>query len=157
VSRHDLKVYADYHTFYLMDDGVQPEIPTDVSTEDMKRRVKAEPHIVVVYPARNVEIPVTIEVHAAPPAAPDLAKWDHVAEASLAAPTGRIVVAGCSDYLPKCERIDVKPGEHRLRLSCGGLSTISDDGLDGQDHYQIDLWPAPAAGVKVLKQAPGPD
>ncbi len=148
---HDYKIFADYHQFYLMDDEVQPLIPEDVTDEDCRRRIKVAPHIMVVYPVRNTEVPVTIEVHDAEPST-DLAAWDHVAECSLEVPSGRIVIAGCTDYLPDCARLQVAPGIYRARVQYGALGALSEDGLDGDDHYRISLWPAPAAELKIIKQ-----
>ncbi len=151
MASYDYKIFADYHQFYLMDDEVQPLIPEDVTGEDCRLRIKVAPHIMVVYPARNMEVPVTIEVHDAEPST-DLAAWDHVAECSLEVPSGRIVIAGCTDYLPDCARLLVVPGTYRAQVQYGGLGSLSEDGLAGDDHYRISLWPAPYKEVQIIKQ-----
>jgi hypothetical protein len=151
VHRNEFKIFADYHQFYLMDDDIQPPIPADVTNEDCRRRIKVAPHIVVVYPVRNMTVPVAIEVLNAEPNL-DLAAWDHVAECSLDIPSGRIVIAGCTDYLPECSRVTIKPGAYRARVLCGGLDTLSKNGLEGDDHYEVLLWPAPPRDLEVLKQ-----
>ena len=46
------------------------------------------------------------------------------------------------------------PGRYRVRASFGGLATLSADGLDGDDHYHLQLWPATTGTVDVLKQRP---
>ena len=132
---------------------MRPEAPTDYTEEDTRRRIKAAPFVVVIQPARNMAVPVEVEVSDAPPAL-ELEGWDHVAEASLELPSGRLEIHECTggsiDVLP------VRPGTYRARACFGGLDTLSDDGLDGDDRYRIVLWPAPFAPVDILKQYKAP-
>jgi len=51
-------------------------------------------------------------------------------------------------------RIPVPPAVYRVRVSYGGLDTLSDDGLEGDDHYRLQLWPATSIAISVLKQRP---
>jgi hypothetical protein len=60
--------------------------------------------------------------------------------------SGRLVVAGCTDYFPDAARIDVPPGSYRARIYSGNLNSLSDDGLDGDDHYRVALWNARPLG-----------
>lgn len=142
-------ILADYHQFYLWDHGEAPDPPTAYTDEDIARRIKAADFVVVVQPERNMEVPVEIEVAET---APDLAldRWDHVAEASLALPSGRLEIHECTggsvDILP------VSPATYRVRACFAGLGTLTEDGLDGEDRYRIVLWPAPFAELAVLKQ-----
>jgi hypothetical protein len=104
--------------------------------------------------ARNVTVPVTVEVLPAPPQ-DALDGWDHVAEASLDAPSGILVISGCTDYLPDAPRISVPTGSPRVRAYYGGLDTLSEYGLDGDDHYRVVVWPSSPGPVEVLKRRPG--
>jgi hypothetical protein len=98
-----------------------------------------------------MNVPVTVEVLDAEPHS-DLDCWDHVTECSLEAPSGRIVIAGCTDYFPDAARIQVEPGAYRARISYGSLDTLSEDGLDGDDRYRVQLWQAPPIDPRVIKQ-----
>ena len=142
-------IFADYHQFFLWDHRVSPDAPTDYTEEDTTRRIKAAPFVVVIQPERNMDVPVEIEVTNAPPDL-DLDAWDHVAEASLDVPSGRLELHECTggsiDVLP------VSAGTYRVRAYYGGLGTLSEDGLDGVDHYRIVLWLAPSAATVVHKQ-----
>jgi hypothetical protein len=99
--------------------------------------------------ARYVEVPVAVEIRASPPP-DDFAPWDHVVEASLDVPSGCIAVHGPTDYFPEAPRIPIEPGTYRARMYFGGICTVSVDGLDGEDHYRVALWPAPTEAPKVL-------
>lgn len=143
------EILADYHQFYLWDHGEQPDAPTDYTEEDTPKRIKAAPFVVVILPERNMVVPVEVTVSAAAPALA-FDGWDHVAEASLDLPSGRLEIHECTggsiDILP------VAPGTYRMRAYYGGLDTLSEDGLDGDDRYSLFLWPAPFAPVEILKQ-----
>ena len=60
MQRQSFDVSADYHQFYLWDRGMTPEAPTDYSEEDVRRRIKVGPHVVVIQPARNTTVPVEV-------------------------------------------------------------------------------------------------
>lgn len=142
------EIFADYFQFYLWDAIERPNAPEDYDDEDIRRRVKAAPFIVVIQPARNMDVPVGIEVADAPPPLV-LDDWDHIAEASIELPSGRLEIHECTGG--SIDIIPVSPGSYRVRACFGGLDTLSEDGLDGDDHYRIVLWRAPLAPVEVLK------
>lgn len=150
-KRYD--IFADYFQFYLWDEEKGPDVLIDYTDEDVRRRITAAPFVVAIQPVRNMTVPVEVEVTGAPPAL-ELDDWDHVAEASLELPSGRLEIqelAGTSiDVLP------ILPGTYRVRAYFGGLNTLSYDGLEGDDRYRIVLWPASFAPVKVLKQYEDP-
>ena len=78
--------------------------------------------------------------------------WDYVIEANLHVPSGKITVAGPLEYMPETTCVDLqKSGYYRARVYYGKLYTVSEDGLEGDDHYQIILWPSEDRTLKVLK------
>jgi len=154
VQKRALKVFADYFQFYLWDEGVAPDAPTDWTDADNARRLKVAPNVVVVCPIRNMTVPVEVEVHESePPFEAD--KWDHIAESSLDLPSGRLQVHECCGKAVMSCR--VRPGTYRVRVFYGELGSLSEDGLDGNDHYRVVLWPAPHAELRVLKEWSGDD
>jgi hypothetical protein len=152
--RKHYRIFADYHQFYLWDHGVSPSSALDYTDDDIARRIKAAPHIVVIQPERNMEVPVEIEIAESAPAL-DLQSWDHVAEASLDLPSGQLEIHECTGG--SVDILAVPPGTYRVRADYGGLRTLSEDRLDGDDFYRITLWPAPFTGVVILKQYADPD
>jgi len=146
-------IFADYHQFYLWDHEQSPTPPIDYTDLDIDRRIKAAPFVVVIQPERNMEVRVTLEIRDAPPEDP-LSEWDHVAEASLALPSGRMEIHECTGG--SVDIVPIPPGTYRVRAYCGGFDTLSEDRMDGDDHYRIVLWPAAPADVRVIKQYPHP-
>jgi hypothetical protein len=98
-----------------------------------------------------MNVPVVVEITDSEPDA-DLSAWDHVNECSVEVSSGRVVIAGCTDYFPDAARIELVPGSYRARLYYGSLRSLSEDGLDGDDHYRVVLWRAAPSPVQVLKQ-----
>lgn len=84
-------------------------------------------------------VPVTIEIRDGAPDEP-LGEWDQMNECSIEITSGRLVVAGCTDYFPDAARIELPPGHYRARILYGDLETLSGDRLDGDDHYKVVLW-----------------
>ncbi|KGK57624.1 hypothetical protein FHR47_001278 [Xanthomonas arboricola] len=149
---HNLKLFADYFQFYLQDEVASGDLSDAWSPAATQRMFAVSTGVVGIGTARNMDVPVTLEfLDSEPPA--DLADFDHIVEGSLVVTSGRLVVAGCTDYFPDAARFDLEPGTYRVRLSSSGLSSLSEDGLDGQDHYRLQLWQASPVEPIVLKQS----
>ena len=149
MQKQSFELFADYFQFYLWDEERAPEAPTDYTDEDVARRLKAAPHVVVVQPVRNMTVPVTVEIHEEePPFAVEA--WDHIAECSLDLPSGKLQVYECTGG--SAAQFAVAPGSYRLRAFYGALGSLDASGLEGDDYYTVVLWPAPMAGVRVIKQ-----
>lgn len=142
-------VFADYHQFYLWDHELSPNAPVDYTEADIERRIKVAAHVVVIQPERNMDVPVDVEILEVAPVL-TLSDWDHVAEASLELPSGRLEIHECTGG--SIAILTVAPGSYRVRACYGGLGTLSEDGLDGDDHYRLTLWPAPFSEIAILKQ-----
>lgn len=151
LQRQSVMVFADYHQFYLWDAGMAPSAPVDYTDEDIIRRIKTGPNVVVIQPERRSMVPFVIEVHTAEPPF-DAAAWDHIAEASLHLPTGHLQVEGWMGGA--VSDLQVEPGWYRVRSFHGGFDTIAEVGMDGNDYYLAQLWPAPPGEVTVVKQYP---
>jgi hypothetical protein len=143
-----LEVFADYHQFYLWDSAMSLLAPEEFNEDDVARRIKTGPNIVVIQPERSLVVPVIVEIH---DCEPELIseKWDHVAEASLHLPSGNLQIHECTGG-PIAD-FSVLSGWYRVRSMHGGLDTISEE-VEGGDYYKVALWPAEPADVIVIKQ-----
>jgi len=45
----------------------------------------------------------------------------------LVVPSGRIIIAGCTDYLPDAARITVQPGTYKVRIYYGALDSVDEE------------------------------
>jgi hypothetical protein len=155
VQRFEYKLFADYHQFYLQDESAGGDLSESWTQEAVERLLAVAPGTIGVGTVRQMTVPVVVEVIDAEPNE-DMTTWDQVNECTLNVQSGRIVVAGCTDYFPDAARIEVLPGSYRARLYYGKLDALSDDGLDGDDHYKVVLWCGPSGPLRVLKQRSNP-
>ena len=73
-----------------------------------------------------------------------------MAEASLALQSGQLEIHECAGG--SIDIFLIPSSTYRVGAEYGGLGTLSEDRLDGQDRYRIVLWPASFAKIAILKQ-----
>jgi hypothetical protein len=147
----ELLLFADYFQFYIQDEMAIADISDAWDNEAFERMLATAPGVVAIGTARNMDVPVTLEIHDVAPD-DDFATWDHVVEANLDVASGRIAIAGCTDYFPDAMRVELAPGSYRVRASYGALDQLSEDDLSGDDRYRLQLWPTAPLPVRVLKR-----
>jgi len=153
LKSYQLEIFADYHQILLHDEFFKDDAADSWGEEAYKQMVDISDGCVALATARNLEVPVEIVVCDSEPCE-DPDSWDHIVQCSINLPSGKLVVRGVSDYLPDAKRIDLKPGQYSVRLFYGGLDTLSDDGLDGNDLYKVVLWRSNAPNaLEVLKNS----
>src|SRR5690606_15428309 len=106
----------------------------------------------VLSTARNMLVPVHIIVSEFAPSDESFDAWQQVNEASIEVPSGKIIIAGITDDPLLASRISLKAGRYRARIYDAHMDKLSEDGLDGEDHYRVHLWLAPSEDVRILKQ-----
>lgn len=153
-STIELAVFADYFQFYLLDCATNEDFGALWTEEAVERLLAVAPHAVGIGTARNMQVPVAISVHDREPEA-DFPEWEQVHDCSLTVVSGRVAILGATDYLPDAPSLALAPGPYRARISYAGLETLSEDGLEGDDFYRIQLWPAPLAALLTRKQRAG--
>jgi HEAT repeat protein len=166
-GRHIFKPYADYSQFYLGDSAFDWGVTKDLWVGDLpfERRLDyVEPGMIAIGTASYDYVQVVVDILESAPddSAGELTQWDHVVEASLAVPTGRAAIDGCTSYLPERSQyranrddvsphFDAPPGIYRVRVYYGGQKTLD------EDHYRIAMWlQQPYEPPQVLKKLPLP-
>lgn len=151
MQKFEYTLFADYFQFYLRDENAAGDLSDSWTREAMDRLLAVAPGTIGVGTVRNMNVPVVVEIVDGECDA-ELSAWDHVNECGIEAPSGRLVIAGCTDYVPDAARIDLEPGSYRARIYYGNLDSLSEDGLDGDDRYRVVLWKAVPGPVQILKQ-----
>ena len=150
-EKYEFELFADYHQFYLQDEEADGDLSDSWTEQATKDLLALAPGTIGVGTVREMDVPVTVEVHSNEPEE-DLTLWHHTTECSIDVPSGKIVVAGCTDYFPDAARISVEPGVYRARIYYGELDSLSEDGLDGDDKYKVALWRGETINPKVIKR-----
>lgn len=138
IQAHDLDIFADYFQLYLQDAETQDDFAEGWTDETVAAMFVAKTTAVAIGTARNMDVPVRLEIHDVAPS--DLGGWDRQNTAPLHLPSGRLQVMGCTDYRPDAFQTPVAPGSYQVCVSYFALDTLSEDGLDGDDRYLIQLW-----------------
>jgi hypothetical protein len=151
-NKFSLKVFADYHQFYIWDPkGSGRQAPVDWTEEDVSNRLKVAPGVVVISPVRNMEVPVEVTVWENEPQI-HLGEWQHVAEAPLKT-EGSIEVHECTGGA--LALFSVEPGDYTVRALFRGLDRLSEDGLEGEDSYDVQIWKGRCDGLRIIQKWEG--
>jgi hypothetical protein len=150
----ELAVFADYFQFYLQDEAANEDFGPLWTDEAVERLIAVGDCSVGIGTVRNMAVPVVVSLHSEEPE-DDFHEWDLVNECSFTVRSGRVAILGCTDALPDAARLSLPAGPYRLRASYVGLDSLDADGLEGDDFYRLQLWPAPLAGLRTLKEKAG--
>ena len=138
IRKLDFEIYADYHQFSLEDEA-SPHETGDLWTKETHARMLAvSEKLVAVGTARYETVPVSIEFHDSEPVL-ELENYSRVNECSLEVSSNKLVLSGCTEWLPDAARIDVSPAIYRVRVLYGNLESVVDD-WEGDDFYVLQLW-----------------
>src|SRR5579864_2299043 len=148
--RLEFMLFADYFQFYLQDEGTRADLSESWPQETVDRVLAITPGAIGVGTARNMTVPVVVEIGYGVPD-DDGGKWDQINECSINVPSGRLVIAGCTDYFPDAARVELPPGPYRARIYYGDLNAPNPSGLEGDDHYKIVLWSAAPGPLVIIK------
>ncbi|MDX3193753.1 hypothetical protein PV458_35575 [Streptomyces sp. MN03-5084-2B] len=150
-----LVVHADQRQFTIRDSGSRLTGSGWTSEAVEVHRIGAEPGGLAIATARSdvVESSVTL----LPSAPPLVVAAEHVVEADLPVPSGRLVISGPSDYPSQAKFFSVLPGLYRARVSYvpAGPPSVTWNEHEFGEHYRyvVELWPVTEKSeVEVLRQ-----
>ncbi len=151
MTTYNYNIFADYFQFYLQDEDADGDLSDAWTEQAVTDLLAVAQGTIGVGTRRNMDVPIEVEILESEPIN-SFNDWDQVNECDIEVPSGRIVIAGCTDYFPEAARIDVQPGNYRARIYYGNLNSVSEDDLDGDDHYKVVLWLSESQGVRVVKR-----
>ena len=149
---HELMIFAELFQIYVHDEQSEADL-SDAWDEDAEMcMIAVANNILGVRTQRDMDVAVIVEIASGEPEEDDLAEWDHVAQASIDVPSGRLVVSGPTEDYDMAQRIDIAPGRYIVRVYFGMLEEVDEEGFEGDDFYKLVLWRGEPKPVKVLKQ-----
>jgi hypothetical protein len=144
------KIFADYFQFVLMDESSEDDFSEIWTDEALERMLAVGELAVCPGTLRNIEVDVEVRVVPTEPSI-NVAAHDHVVEGSIEIPTGKLVVMGCTEYLPDAKRIELSPGTYQLLFLVNGVGSIKTEWEPAEDKYTVYLWPGQLRAAKLLK------
>lgn len=147
------ELFADYFQIYLQDETAEGDLSDAWTQHAVDILLALAPGTVGIGTARNMFVPIIIKLYEFEPALlQDSYEISHINECDLETNSNKLVISGCTDYFPDALRIDVKKGIYRVRIYYCNLDKLSEDGLEGEDYYEVHLWQSNASkGLAVLK------
>ncbi|MDR2920254.1 MAG: hypothetical protein LBV72_12940 [Tannerella sp.] len=149
-----LELFADYFQFFIQDENAEDNFDNDWTDEAVGRLLIVTDGLIGVGTVRNMNVPVIIKIFDSEPPmlADDQGVIGQINECDLNVFSGRIMISGCTDYLPDARRVDLDNGIYRARIYYANLDTLSEDGLEGDDCYEIHLWKTDEErGLQIIK------
>ncbi|MFF8650330.1 hypothetical protein ACF06D_19145 [Streptomyces griseoluteus] len=142
-----LRLFADYFQLHVINEDAEDDLGEAWTHEAVSDRIAVSERALGIGTETNVDVEVLVALLGHPPGDDTLA-FDHVVEASLQVPSGRIAVLGCTDYLPDAARFDVPAGFVRVRASRANPEDIP----PAIERVHLQIWPAPYSAPAVLKR-----
>jgi hypothetical protein len=115
----------------------------------------------VVGTARYDYVPMTLALLDTAPEVESLDAFDHVVEADILLPSGKMTVTGATELPKEVEPVPLPAGRYRVRVVYMQTdyrpARCHLEGAGDHLEYQLAMWPTNAdRGVHVLRQGPSP-
>jgi hypothetical protein len=132
------------------DFGDEADLELLYNKESSDRHLGVAPGVLALFTAKwHGTVELDLIVRAGPPGE-DISDWDNVVEASLELPSGCMVALAPESSRDDGLRIALSAGMYRARVYAGGVDTVDEYMMEGQDQYRVVLWPAPFAEPILL-------
>ncbi len=137
-----LELFANHFQFYLQDEKAKRDFGNKWTKETAKMRLATMKGVVAIVTATTVNVLVTIKIFDEAPAflLDQKNTFEKINECDLEVVSEKIVVLGFTDYFPDAKRIELENGIYKVRIYYGNPDKISENGLEGEDFYEIHLW-----------------
>lgn len=147
------ELFADYFQFYLQDESVSGDLSDAWTDEAVERLLAITDGTLGVGTVRNMDVGTILKIYDSEPELINKSQSIHqINECDLEMVSENLVIAGCTDYFPDAMRIKIGKGVFRARIYYRDLDSLSEDGLDGDDSYEIHLWPSDEkSGIRIIK------
>ncbi|MCG0284536.1 hypothetical protein [Streptomyces sp. PSAA01] len=152
-----LELFADYFQIHALDDKSEGDLSDVWTDQSVLDGLGAVEDALAIGTAVNVTVAVSVHILTEQPD-DDRDDFDHVVEASLNLVSGRLVVLGCTDYLPDAARFDMPAGWIRVRASRRNLAAAIQADIDPYEapetteQLRLQAWPAAHSQPLVSKR-----
>jgi hypothetical protein len=135
-----LELFTDYFQFYIQDEQAVGDLGDDWTDEAVDRLLATTAGTIGIGTMRNMDAPVSVKLFELEPFIAERDDIGQVNECDLEITSGKAVIAGCTDYFPDAQRMNLTNGIYRARIYYSNLGKVNENGLDGEDYYEVQLW-----------------
>ncbi|MEU5141936.1 hypothetical protein [Streptomyces sp. NPDC021139] len=153
----ELTLFADYFQLHVCDAAGDGDLSDAWTKQAMADHLAVADDALGISTVVNVNVSVTVVVLPQEPS-DDSSAFDHVVEAGLHVPSGRLMVMGCTDYGPDAPTFEVASGWNRVRVSQSNLTRAaqadidSDESPETTEKIRIQVWAGPEHPTTVIKR-----
>ncbi|WP_121700936.1 hypothetical protein [Streptomyces sp. E5N298] len=153
----ELTLFADYFQIHVCDAEGDGDLSDAWTKQAIADHLAVAGDALGIGTVVNVNVSVTVVVLPQEPS-DDSSAFDHVVEAGLHVPSGRLMVMGCTDYGPDAPTFEVASGWNRVRVSQSNLARAaqadidSDESPETTEKIRIQVWAAPEHPTTVIKR-----
>lgn len=142
MREYNFEIFADYFQFHLFDEKYNPNFGDAWTEFATKNLLASTEEGIAIGTRRNMDVKVIIKILDSPPSIKENNKDSifQINESDILILSKKLVVIGCTDYLPEAKRIELENGIYRVRIYYCDLDKISEDELDGNDYYEVEIW-----------------
>ncbi|MBN8686678.1 MAG: hypothetical protein J0M10_06660 [Chitinophagales bacterium] len=148
---HILDFYTQYSQFYILDKGSPQRTDSDQfwTEEASKDRLAIEEGVLGVGTQCYGPVKATVVIRESENQNFDILKYDHIVEGSLQIKSGTIQIVDCPTSSIEFQT-DIPIGDYRVRVYSLNLNSVVGD--EGNDSYEIEIWPGKLNLRKVIKR-----
>lgn len=153
----ELRLFADYFQIHVSDADADSDLSDAWTDRAVADHLAVASHALGIGTAVNVDVSVTVVVMPQEPS-DDSPEFDHVVEAGLDVPSGRLMVLGCTDHAPDAATFDVPRGWNRVRVSRSNLARATQADVDSDkspettEKIRTQVWAAPERPARIIKR-----
>lgn len=136
------KIFADYHQIIVGESyGYFNEDEIDWDEEAISSMLIAKEKYIVISCLRNLNVDFKLELLKTPPVLnPDY--WNQIVICTINVSESKIEIFGVSESSEDYRIIYIPNGFYSLIVTYGNLDSVSFDGTEGMDNYNIFIWPS---------------
>lgn len=151
LNRYELDFDTSYNQFFIVNkEGKSDTDSTDFWTaEAFEARMAIGEGLVGIGTQCYGPVKASLIIQTQPNDNFELDAYDHIVEGSLKIHSGVLQVLDCPNSSVELE-VKVPPGNYRVRVYSSNLASVNGD--EGDDFYQLEVWPDTLTERKVIKK-----
>lgn len=135
-----LVLFADYFQIHVFDENSQTDLGNYWNDRAALDGFAAAEDALAIGTLTNFDVLVDVDI-IKPRQGGEMITGECIFETSILVSSGRMVVMGCTDFLPGAQRFDVPAGWVLIRGARDVVPDLGAEGPDVDDYLRLQVWP----------------